>query len=67
MDLFAQMKMADFFLKLYRGELNRLCGYEFTPQKVRTIPDESREGQLPRATPEQQGISSAHIDRKSVV
>lgn len=61
MDLFAQMKMADFFLKLYRGELNRLCGYEFTPQKVRTIPDESREGQLPRATPEQQGISSAHI------
>lgn len=61
MDLFGQMKMADFFLKLYRGELNRLCGYEYVPQKKRVIPDENREGRLPRATPEQQGISSSHI------
>lgn len=61
MDLFGQMKMADFYFKLYRGELTRLSGYEYVPQKMRTEPHWDREDRIPRATPEQQGISSAHI------
>ena len=38
MDLLGQMKMADFLFKLYRGDMDRLAGYPFVPQKKHTIP-----------------------------
>ena len=61
MDLLGQMKMANFLFKLYRGDMNRLAGYPFVPQKKQTIPVWDKSDQLPRATPEQEGISSSHI------
>ena len=60
MDLLGQMKMADFLFKLYRGDMDRLAGYPFVPQKKHTIPLWDKADQMPRATPEQEGISSCH-------
>lgn len=61
MDLLGQMRMADFLFKLYRGDMDRLAGYPFVPQKKQTIPLWDKADQMPRATPEQEGVSSSHI------
>jgi CubicO group peptidase (beta-lactamase class C family) len=61
MDLIGQMKMADFYLKLYRGELKRLANYEYVPQKAEYHPEDGESVPLPHATPESQGMSSEHL------
>ena len=62
MDLFGQMKLADFYLKLYKGDLKNLNAYEFIPQKKQYLPSFSREDKLPRSIPEKEGVSSALIE-----
>lgn len=63
MNIRGQMKLADFYLKLYKGELNRISGYEFVPQKQEFTPKSTTEKtDLPRSSPEEQGMSSEHIN-----
>ena len=45
----------------YTHLMDRLAGYPFVPQKKHTIPLWDKADQMPRATPEQEGISSCHI------
>lgn len=63
MALIGQMKLADFCLKLYRGELERLCGYEYVPQKKEYIPGTEKSDPLPRSTPEAQGVPSRLVEQ----
>lgn len=62
LDLLSQMKIVDLMLKFLRGDLRRITPYPFEPQKKRNSP---RPGivDLPRSTPENEGIPSAHIQR----
>ena len=63
MALIGQMKLADFCLKLYRGDLERLCGYEYVPQKKEYIPGTEKSDPLPRSTPEAQGVPSKLVEQ----
>lgn len=63
MALIGQMKLADFFLKLYRGDLERLSGYEYVPQKKEYIPGVEKSDPLPRSTPEAQGVPSRLVEQ----
>lgn len=60
MDLRGQMKTADLTLKFLRGDVRHLASYPFVPQKKAPefFPDAD---DLPRSTPEAEGIPSAHI------
>ncbi len=64
MDIIGQVKIADVLRKLYMGDLQRVAGYEFKPQKgacVRLPPNKGEA--LPRSTPEAEGIPSAVVER----
>lgn len=64
MDLFAQMKIMDLMLKYMRGELSKIGGYPYVPQKERYNPDCGADSvPLPREVPEEMGISSAYLRR----
>lgn len=63
MALIGQMKLADFCLKLYRGDLERLCGYEYVPQKKEYLPGAAQSDPLPRSTPEAQGVPSGLVEQ----
>ena len=60
LDLFSQMKIVDSLLKFLRGDLQHITPYPFEPQKKECIPQPST-GELPRSTPESEGIPSDHI------
>lgn len=62
LDLFSQMKIVDSLLKFLRGDLQHITPYLFQPQKKESTPEPST-GDLPRSTPEREGVSSAYIQR----
>jgi len=62
LDLLSQMKIVDLMLKFLRGDLRRITPYPFEPQKKSSTPRPT-DGDLPRSTPESEGIPSAHIQR----
>lgn len=62
MDILGQVKMADFLLKLYRGELDKISAYPHVPQKPPFSPGSKPSVPLPRATPESQGVSAWYLE-----
>ena len=62
-NLFKQFKFADFFLKLYRGDLRNLTAYKFQPQKPIFYPVKNSNKMFKYCTPEHQGINSKHIEQ----
>ncbi len=62
LDLISQMKTVDLMLKFLRGDLRHITPYPFKPQKKASTPRASS-GDLPRATPESEGIPSEYIQR----
>lgn len=62
MDLISQMKMVDLLMKLFRGDMQHINPYPFTPQKQKNIPN-ADSGGLPRSTPEREGIPSKQVQR----
>ncbi len=62
LDLLSQMKIVELMLKFLRGDLRRITPYPFEPQKPKSIV-RSGSGDLPRSTPENEGIPSDYIRR----
>lgn len=59
-DLFSQMKTVDLMLKFLRGDLRHITCYPFTPQKREPLwLSDNRD--LPRSTPEAEGIPSSYL------
>lgn len=62
MALFNSVKLADFVYKFYRNDFKSMTPYKFVPQKEEFIPEENISSKLPRSIPENQGVSSAHLE-----
>jgi CubicO group peptidase (beta-lactamase class C family) len=60
LDIFSQMKIVDSLLKFLRGDMQHITPYPFEPQKKENSP-QPVSGDLPRSTPEEEGIASVHI------
>ena len=58
-----QFQMANFYLKLYRGNFKNIIPYKFVPQKPQFKPlNDNTKPFFKRCTPEMQGISSKNIE-----
>lgn len=60
-DLISQWKTADLLLKMMRGDFQKITPYPFLPEKRAYVPAPGR-WPLPRATPEQEGVRSSHLE-----
>lgn len=62
MGLFDHVKLADIYLRLYKGDLKGISKYNFYLQKERFEPGRRASTKIAYSTPEEQGISSLHLN-----
>lgn len=61
MEMITQLKSLELLTNLIRGSTDKINSFDYTPQKFKQFPITSHKQQLPRSTPEEQGISSKYI------
>lgn len=63
MDLLLRIKSIDCLIKFLRGELDKICVWDYCPEKTEILKDENPVSPLPRSVPEQQGVRSEFLYR----